>query len=189
MKKIGIIVLIILVILVITDFLIKRNNNKNVDPTFKIDNDNFMEEQENEVKNIQENIVFDNLNGENEKEVIEVNNIKIRVNNEVLEVKLEQNSSSEALLEILKQGDITINAHDYGDFEKVGGLGFNLPTNDTRITTKPGDLMLYQGNQITLFYESNVWSYTKIGEVIGKSKDELKAILGSGNVTLVLSIE
>ena len=124
-----------------------------------------------------------------EEENNKVENIKIKVNNEVLIVKLEQNSSSEALVERLKQGDITIDAHDYENFEKVGDLGFNLPTNDTRITTKPGDLILYQGNQITIFYGTNSWSYTKLGEVIGKSKNELKTILGSGNATLVLSMD
>ena len=122
------------------------------------------------------------------KEDNKVENIKIKVNNEILIVKLEENSSSEALVERLRKSNITINAHDYGNFEKVGDLGFNLPTNDTNITTEPGDLILYQGNQITLYYDTNTWSFTKLGKVTNKSQSELKNILGSGNVTLVLSI-
>lgn len=123
-----------------------------------------------------------------DKDGDKVKNIRIRVNNEVLDVKLENNSSSDALVERLKQEDIIIEAHDYGNFEKVGDLGFSLPTNDVRITTKPGDLILYQGNQITLYYDTNTWSLTKLGEVVGKSQNELKNVLGSGNVTLVLSL-
>lgn len=149
-------------------------------------------------------LVFDNISKENvlkdaksnqkqnevnvEKEENKMNNIKIKVNNEILNIKLDDNSSSEALVEILKQGDLVIEAHDYGNFEKVGDLGFELPTNDTRITTKPGDLILYQGNQITLYYDTNTWSFTKLGEVVDKTQDELKKILGNGNVTLILSL-
>ena len=115
--------------------------------------------------------------------------IKIHVNGEELTVKLENNSSSEALFERLRDGNLSIEAHDYGNFEKVGDLGFSLPTNDTRITTKSGDLILYQGNQITLYYDVNTWTFTKLGEVVGKSQKELKDILGDGDVTLILSLE
>ncbi|MCH5166520.1 MAG: hypothetical protein J1F35_01380 [Erysipelotrichales bacterium] len=122
------------------------------------------------------------------EEKLKVKNIKIRVNDEVLDVKLEDNAATQVLIERLKQEDITINASEYGNFEKVGYLGFALPTNDIQTATKPGDVMLYQGNQITIFYESNSWSYTKIGEITNKTQDELKSILGYGGVTLVLSI-
>ena len=123
-----------------------------------------------------------------EEENNKVENIKIKVNDEILNVRLEQNSATVALVERLKQGDITVNTHEYGGFEQVGSLGFNLPREDTQITTKSGEIMLYQGNQITLFYGSNSWSYTKLGEVTNKSNNELKNILGNGDVTLVLSI-
>ena len=115
-----------------------------------------------------------------------MSNIKIKVNNRELIVELEDNSSSKALLEKLSSGDITIKAHDYGSFEKVGNLGFNLPTNDEQITTKPGDLILYQGNQITLYYDTNTWSFTKLGRVTNVDEKQLKEILGDGDVTLIL---
>jgi hypothetical protein len=68
-------------------------------------------------------------------------------------------------------------------------LGFSLPKNDKNITTSAGDIVLYQGNQISLFYNSNSWSYTKLGKVQNISSRELKDILGSGNVTLVISLD
>ena len=115
--------------------------------------------------------------------------IKIKVNNNVLEVKLEDNEATKSLVERLKNGDISVKANEYGGFEKVGDLGFSLPRNDKNITTSAGDIVLYQGNRISLFYNSNSWSYTKLGKVQNVSSKELKNILGSGDVTLVLSLE
>lgn len=115
--------------------------------------------------------------------------IKIKVNNNVLEVKLEDNEATKSLVERLKNGDISVKANEYGGFEKVGDLGFSLPRNDTSITTSAGDIVLYQGNQISLFYNSNSWSYTKLGKVQNVSTKDLKNILGSGDVSLVLSLE
>lgn len=109
----------------------------------------------------------------------------IDVNNHELVVNLENNKSVKALFEKLEKEDITINASDYGNFEKVGSLGFNLPTSDERITTKPGDVILYQGSQITIYYDENTWSFTKLGH-IDISKEELMNILGSGDVTFTL---
>ena len=126
------------------------------------------------------------INRQSKEEIIDM--IKIKVNNNVLEVKLEDNEATKSLVERLKNGDITVNANEYGGFEKVGNLGFSLPRNDTNINTSAGDIVLYQGNQISLFYNSSSWSYTKLGKVQNISSKELKNILGSGNVTLVLSL-
>lgn len=119
----------------------------------------------------------------------EIDMIKIKVNNKVLDVKLEDNEATKSLVERLKNGDISVKANEYGGFEKVGDLGFSLPRNDTSVTTSAGDIVLYQGNQISLFYNSNSWSYTKLGKVQNVSSKELKNILGSGDVSLVLSLE
>ena len=114
---------------------------------------------------------------------------KIKVNNNVLEVNLEDNEATRSLVEKLKNGDISVNANEYGEFEKVGNLGFSLPRKDESITTSAGDIVLYQGNQISLFYNSNSWSYTKLGRATNVNGDELKDILGSGDVTLILSLD
>ena len=99
------------------------------------------------------------------------------------------NSSSRALVELLQKSSITIGMHDYGNFEKVGSLPSSLPRNDTQITTEPGDIILYQGNQITIYYDTNSWNFTRLGKIDGMTKVELKKILGKGNVTAMLSIE
>ena len=114
--------------------------------------------------------------------------IKLKINDSTFNVKLEDNSASKELLNTLKKGDIVVEAVDYGNFEKVGSLGFSLPTSDEQITTSPGDIVLYRGNQISLFYDSHSWSYTKLGKIQNVTSDELKDVLGSGDVKLTLSI-
>ena len=115
--------------------------------------------------------------------------IYVHIGENVLTVKPEHNSSADAFLDLLSQGDITIQMHDYGNFEKVGPLGSSLPTNDSQITTGPGDLILYQGNQITIYYDTNTWSFTRLGKVQNLTQAELKAILGGGDVTAVFSLK
>ena len=151
-----------------------------------------IEENQNKDTNVNVENYSDNTNNleedTNNMEEINMDEIIIKVNGRVLNVKLEDNTSAKAFAEKLKSGDITISAHDYGNFEKVGNLGFSLPTNDKNITTEAGDLILYQGNQITLYYDTNNWSFTKLGKVQNVSQEELKDILGSGNVELTFSL-
>ncbi len=115
--------------------------------------------------------------------------IKLKVNDAVFDVELENNSATQELMKTLKNGNVTINASDYGNFEKVGELGFSLPTNDENVNTAPGDIVLYQGNQISLFYDSHSWSYTKIGKIQNVDSNQLKNVLGSGDVKLTLSLK
>jgi len=121
------------------------------------------------------------------KTIARSNIINLKVNNHVLKVKLEDNSAAKALMNKLKKSDITIHAEDYGGFEKVGDLGFSLPRSDKYITTSAGDIVLYEGDEISLFYNSNSWSYTKLGKV--QNIKDLKKILGTGDVKLVLSLK
>jgi flavodoxin len=116
------------------------------------------------------------------------NTLYLHIGNEVLTATLSENTSTEALKELLASGNVTINMRDYGGFEKVGSLGTNLPTNDVRITSEPGDLILYQGNQLVIFYAPNSWSYTRLGKINDVTQNELINILGSGNVTVTLSL-
>ena len=105
-----------------------------------------------------------------------------------LTATLNDNSSSRALIELLEKDSITIEMHDYGNFEKVGSLPSSLPRNDTQITTEPGDIILYQGNQITIYYDTNSWNFTRIGKIDNVTQAELKKILGTGNITAELSV-
>ena len=107
--------------------------------------------------------------------------------NHTLTAMLENNSSAVSFYEFLKKGPVTISMSDYGNFEKVGSLGKTLPRNDTQITTSAGDIILYQGNQITIYYDKNSWNFTRLGRVDGKTQTELKHILGKGDVTAVFS--
>lgn len=111
----------------------------------------------------------------------------IHVNGTVLTVNAENNSSAKALIALLETSDITVSMHDYGSFEKVGPLGADLPRNDEDITTSAGDVILYQGNQITIYYDENRWDFTRLGH-IDTDQNELKTILGSGDVTVILSL-
>lgn len=174
MSKKIIIFILIIVVCVILEIIFWYNKHKQND--FSIDN---------VVSKTNSNIIDNN---KNKVEEIKMDRIQIKVNAEILDVKLEENSSVTAFVEKLEDGDITIQTHDYGNFEKVGNLGFSLPTNDTRITTEPGDLILYQGNQITLYYDTNTWNFTKLGKVQNLSQEELKNILGSGDATLTFRL-
>ena len=73
----------------------------------------------------------------------------------VLTIKPENNSSAKSFMALIQKNDLTVEMHDYGNFEKVGSIGSNLPQNDKPITTRPGDVILYQGNQITIYYDEN----------------------------------
>lgn len=96
------------------------------------------------------------------------------------------NQGAEALADLLTDGPLTLSLEDYGGFEKVGSLGQSLPTSNTHITTKSGDIVLYQGNQIVLFYGSNAWSYTPLGQVTDLTG--WQEALGHGDVTVTFSL-
>ncbi len=113
--------------------------------------------------------------------------LKISVSGTELTATLEDNSSAKALAELLKKSALTIDMSDYGSFEKVGDLPQSLPRNDETITTVPGDIILYQGNKITIYYDENTWDFTKLGHIDNITQEELKAILGGDDVTVTLS--
>ena len=115
--------------------------------------------------------------------------VKVKINDAVFDVKLENNSATQELIKELKKGNITVNASEYGGFEKVGDLGFSLPTNDENIGTAPGDIVLYQGDKISLFYGSHSWSYTKLGKLDNVDSNKIKEVLGSGDVKLEFSLK
>ena len=115
----------------------------------------------------------------------------ITIGNQTLPVTLVKNNATEALMAALAANPITYEADDYGGFEKVGALGMSLPTNNQQLTTQAGDVFLYSGNQIVLFYGSNSWSYTRLGRIEYESLEQLKSFLkaGQGRVSVTLSAE
>ena len=111
------------------------------------------------------------------------------IGDKTLTIKPERNSSARAFVELLQSGGLTVDMHDYGGFEKVGQLGTTLPTNDERITTEPGDIILYQGNQITIYYDQNTWDFTRLAKIDGVSREELLDAFGDGAVTVSFWVE
>lgn len=111
----------------------------------------------------------------------------VTVGERAFSTTLEQGEAVDALVEMLGEGPLTLELSDYGGFEKVGALGVELPTDDERTTTQAGDIVLYQGKQIVVFYGSNTWSYTRLAHV--DDLDGWQEALGSGDVTLTLSLE
>ncbi len=120
---------------------------------------------------------------------MENHTITLSVNGHSFTATLVDNSSTRALQTRLAQGNIHLQMNDYNDMEKVGHLGFSLPRNDTPITTVPGDIILYQGNSLAIYYDTNSWNFTRLGKINGaSSREEILALLGGkGAVTVVLS--
>ena len=131
---------------------------------------------------------FSNQSSDNQSTMPE--HIKISVGGKTISIAIEDNNATMELVKVLRKAPVSYEANDYGGFEKVGNLGFSLPASDTQITTGPGDVILYSGNQIVLFYGTNSWSYTRIGKMEYGTLDELKAFLkaGQGMITVTLSL-
>ena len=117
--------------------------------------------------------------------------LNITIDGKTLPVILVENEATRTLVAALQETPITYEADDYGGFEKVGALGRSLPTSNQQITTEAGDVILYSGNQIVLFYGSNTWSYTRLGRIQYTTLDELKSFLkaGQGRISVTLSAE
>ena len=113
--------------------------------------------------------------------------LSLKIDNTEVDVNWLDNDSVIALKIQAKDGH-TIEMHMYGGFEQVGSLGTSITSADTRITTSPGDIVLYSSNQIVIFYDSNTWSYTKLGH-INLSKSELTDLLGDGDVTITITLK
>ncbi|MGI6204248.1 MAG: cyclophilin-like fold protein [Anaerovoracaceae bacterium] len=114
--------------------------------------------------------------------------ITLTVNGTALTAELADNSSAEALKEMLADGPVTVEMSDYASMEKVGSLWKSLPTNNEQITTEAGDLILYQGDQLVIYYAPNSWDFTRLGKIKDVTASELKEILGTGDVEVTLAL-
>ncbi len=134
------------------------------------------------------------LNVENDdtqlqEKVNEENIIYAIVGDKSMEIILENNTSAIAFYELLSDGNVVVDMHDYGKFEKVGDIGSDLPQNNQEITTEPGDVILWQGNSITIYYDVNSWSLTRLGKIRNISQQELISILGGGEAKVTFSLK
>ena len=112
----------------------------------------------------------------------------ITANSTTFTANFADNGSADAFRVLLHEGDLTINMSDYGSFEKVGSIGTSLPRKDTQISTTTGDVVLYQGNQIVIFYGTNSWSYSRLGKVDGATAEALLSVFGNGDVAITFSL-
>ena len=126
-------------------------------------------------------------NSTTKEDETETMKLTLKIDNMEVDVIWSDNDSVRALKNLAKDG-LTINMSKYGGFEQVGSIGSRLPSADTRITTNPGDIVLYSSNQIVLFYDSNTWSYTKLGH-INLSKSELIDLLGDEDVVITMDMK
>lgn len=124
-----------------------------------------------------------------ETDQMEDNTMKITVGDTAFTAVLADNSSAEALKELLAEGPLTIDMSDYGNMEKVDPIGTSLPRNDEQITTGAGDIILYQGNSLVIYYDTNSWNFTMIGKIDGVTREELLDAFGNGGVTVTFSLE
>ncbi len=115
--------------------------------------------------------------------------ILMKIGDEAVTVVWEDNEAVAALVELLHEQSLSIQMSMYGGFEQVGSFGASLPRDDEQTTTQAGDLVLYSGNQMVVFYGSNSWAYTRLGKITDKSAEELEELLGGKDVTITLELD
>ena len=118
---------------------------------------------------------------------VEIEEMVMKIDTIIVDITWENNNSVKDLLNFAKNG-LTINMSRYGGFEQVGSIGKNIVSNNKQITTNPGDVVLYNSNQIVIFFGTNTWSYTKLGH-INLNQTELNNLLNKSNVVLYLNIK
>lgn len=114
--------------------------------------------------------------------------ITITANGTTMTATLADNSSAAALAELLADGPLTVDMADYAGMEKVGPIGQDLPANDEQITTGSGDIILYQGGALVIYYAPNSWSFTRLGRIDDEFIGSLRDILGAGDVQVTLEL-
>jgi len=122
-------------------------------------------------------------------EIPTMNKIYITIGGQTQSVTLVDNDATRELVAALQDASITVTLND-NNFEIWGSLGKSLTTKNEQMTAQPGDIVLYNGSNICIFYDSNSWSYTRLGKIDGLSDDELRTFLkaGENNISVTLSI-
>ena len=113
--------------------------------------------------------------------------LQMTIDDTPVSVDWQDNESVQALKEFCSNQPLMIQMSRYGGFEQVGSIGTDLPQNDVSTTTSSGDIVLYSGNSMVVFYGSNTWAYTRLGHITDKTQAELTELLSNGNVTITLS--
>lgn len=116
--------------------------------------------------------------------------IYITIDGRTERVSLAGNSATQALVAKLQQAPVTVTLTSSGGFEIWGALGFSLPTSNEQMNARSGDVVLYSGSNICIFYGANSWSYTRLGKIDNLSESELRTFLkaGESNIGVTLSL-
>lgn len=123
---------------------------------------------------------------EQTEQAVQASALQMTIGDTPVSVDWEDNESVEALKDLCSNQPLTIQMSMYGGFEQVGSIGADLPQNDEQTTTSSGDIVLYSGDQIVVFYGSNTWAYTRLGHIADKTQAELNELLSNGNITVTL---
>ena len=115
--------------------------------------------------------------------------LQLKIADTVVEVAWEDNESVEELRKLCGEEPLTIQMSMYGGFEQVGEIGTTLPRNDVQTTTEAGDIVLYSGDRIVVFYGGNSWAYTRLGHITDQDEEGMTQLLGNGDVTVTVSME
>ena len=124
---------------------------------------------------------------EQTEQTVQASALLMTIGDTPVSVDWEDNESVEALKDLCSNQPLTIQMSMYGGFEQVGSIGADLPQNDEQTTTSSGDIVLYSGDQIVVFYGTNTWAYTRLGHIADKTQAELNELLSNGNITVTLS--
>ena len=123
---------------------------------------------------------------EQTEQAVKASALQMTIGDTPVSVDWEDNESVEALKDLCSNQPLTIQMSMYGGFEQVGSIGADLPQNDEQTTTSSGDIVLYSGDQMVVFYGSNTWAYTRLGHIADKTQAELKELLSNGSITVTL---
>ena len=140
-------------------------------------------------REVQTEIPLTESAGENAEQEATEMKMKIQVGDTVFTATLAENSSVDALKEMMADGPLTLNMSDYAGMEKSADLGVTLPQNNEKMNTQAGDIILYQGRTFVIYYNTNSWSLTPIGKIDKVDAGELREALGTGDVTVILFLE
>ena len=141
-----------------------------------------MHSESGEIEDAEEGSQTEAVNNQDEED----EGMQLKIGERAVNVEWEDNASVDALEELVRTESLTIQMSMYGGFEQVGSIGTSLPRDDAQTTTGAGDIVLYSGNQIVIFYGSNSWAYTRLGKITDLSRSELKELLGNGDVTIMI---
>ena len=153
----------------------QTTTNTTTEPTIQAPESTAFQEPETHVQSVEQT-----------EQAVQASALQMTIGDTPVSVDWEDNESVEALKDLCSNQPLTIQMSMYGGFEQVGSIGADLPQNDEQTTTSSGDIVLYSGDQIVVFYGSNTWAYTRLGHIADKTQAELNELLSNGNITVTL---